>query len=153
MNGTNVLTAKSLFSIFLTREQCAPDSNFSKRPDWQPFDTVKPIEAHGFDLTRTMIIDDSLRKILEYELDNGVVIPTLYRPDVCSLLTYIHVRSDCYDQRFGLQVGCKHQYLHGSITQAVVMHCSVAGQELVSADFSNCCSTSTSCSCQCSSYP
>jgi tryptophanyl-tRNA synthetase len=73
---------ESLFPIVLSRNHCTPDTEWQHRDDGEPHDTVKPIAAHGFDLTKTVLIDDSPRKVLQGELDNSLVVPTLLRKTV-----------------------------------------------------------------------
>lgn len=74
----------SLFQLFLTRDYCVPDTEWHQREGGKPHDTVKPIAAHGLDLTRTILIDDSLRKVLAAERGNSLELPTLLRSTVSS---------------------------------------------------------------------
>jgi hypothetical protein len=72
----------SLFSVVLTRSHCSPDTEWQQREGGEPYDTVKPISSHGFDLSRTVLIDDSARKVLSGERDNALVLPTFLRATV-----------------------------------------------------------------------
>ena len=53
-----------IFEIILHRSHCRPDPGWQAREGGRDWDTVKPLRVHGFDPARTVIIDDSARKIL-----------------------------------------------------------------------------------------
>lgn len=80
-----------LFQIQLTREYCAPDKTRFKRPDGKHYDTVKPLGSHGFDLSRTLLLDDSARKILPHEKMNGLIVPPFL---ACSDPEYLQESED-----------------------------------------------------------
>lgn len=64
-----------LFEVALPRQYCHPDETWQDRSDGKPYDTAKPLAAHGFDLSRTILLDDSERKILPDEKMNGLIVP------------------------------------------------------------------------------
>jgi hypothetical protein len=78
----NKKLSESLFEIILSRNHCIPDTEWQQRADGEPHDTIKPIAMRGFDLSRTVLIDDSPRKVLVGELANCLVLPTLLRKTV-----------------------------------------------------------------------
>lgn len=65
----------AFFSALLDRAYCRPDPNWRSRPGGHCHDSVKPLGLHGFDPRRTIIVDDSLRKILPDEQTNAVIVP------------------------------------------------------------------------------
>lgn len=64
-----------LFELVLHRSHCREDPTWKTRPGGRDWDTVKPLALHGFDLRRTVIVDDSPRKILAEEAELLVTIP------------------------------------------------------------------------------
>lgn len=79
-----------LFTLVLDREFCRKDPNWRHRPDGSPHDSVKPLDAHGFDPSRTMLVDDSLRKILPHEHANAVILPAYTAAEDPSLASEPH---------------------------------------------------------------
>lgn len=65
----------ALFALVLDRSFCRPDPGWQRRPGGRPHDSIKPLAAHGFDPARTIIIDDSLRKILPDEHGSAIIVP------------------------------------------------------------------------------
>eukprot|EP00892_Ulva_mutabilis_P011178 jgi/Ulvmu1/8432/UM043_0010.1 len=66
----------SLFSLVLDRQFCRPDPHWHTRDDGEPHDSMKPLDAHGFDPARTVLIDDSFTKIHPHEHANAVILPS-----------------------------------------------------------------------------
>jgi hypothetical protein len=64
-----------LFDLILHRSHCREDPTWKSRPGGRGWDTVKPLALHGFDTRRTVIVDDSPRKILAEEAELLVTIP------------------------------------------------------------------------------
>lgn len=59
----------------MPRQYCAPDETRHQRPDGKFYDTVKPLADHGLDLSRTVLLDDSARKVLPDESMNALIVP------------------------------------------------------------------------------
>lgn len=55
--------AGALFAFVLTRQHCRPDGEWQQRADGNEWDTIKPLALHGLDIRRTILLDDSLRKV------------------------------------------------------------------------------------------
>jgi NLI interacting factor-like phosphatase len=66
------------FEIVYSRNHCRPDHNWKQRPGGRFFDTVKPLALHSLDLARTIIIDDTARKILPEEATNALLVPPFF---------------------------------------------------------------------------
>lgn len=64
-----------LFQVVMPRHYCIPDETRHTRHDGKHYDTVKPLGAHGLDLSRTVLLDDTARKILPDEKMNGLIVP------------------------------------------------------------------------------
>ena len=56
----------ALFDFVLTRQHCRPDAEWRARAGGNEWDTVKPLALHGFDVRRTVLFDDSVRKVLRH---------------------------------------------------------------------------------------
>ena len=66
---------RHIFEIILHRSHCRPDPGWQAREGGRDWDTVKPLRVHGLDPARTVIIDDSARKILPEDLACLVQVP------------------------------------------------------------------------------
>ena len=51
-------------------------SQWQQRPGGQHWDTVKPLARHGHCVSRTLLVDNELRKAMTHEERNMVVLPT-----------------------------------------------------------------------------
>lgn len=65
----------AFFSVVLDRGFCRRDPDWRRRPGGRPHDSLKPLAEHDFDPARTIIVDDSLRKILPAEQGSAVILP------------------------------------------------------------------------------
>jgi hypothetical protein len=63
-----------VFEVVLERSCCRADPNWQQRGG-NEWDTVKPLQLHRIDLARTILVDDSARKLLPEEVSNCILVP------------------------------------------------------------------------------
>lgn len=51
----------------LHRDHCWPDPNWTARPGGEPWSTIKPLQTHGCDLSRTLLVDNEAWKAADGE--------------------------------------------------------------------------------------
>jgi hypothetical protein len=66
---------RHLFDVILHRSHCRQDPTWQARPGGEYWDALKPLQLHGLDLSRTIIIDKSKQKIVPEEQKVLVVLP------------------------------------------------------------------------------
>jgi NLI interacting factor-like phosphatase len=69
---------RSTFGPILCREHCRRRGG----ADSAAAGTVKPLAQHGFDPSRTILVDDSANKVLREEMGSCIILPTLCHPTV-----------------------------------------------------------------------
>jgi len=66
------------------RDHCAPDPHWHRRADGKEWSTVKPLAAHGLDLSCTVLVDNDWHKSVEGEEANMLLVPDwLQEPGGC----------------------------------------------------------------------
>ena len=66
----------NLFEVVLCRNHCVADTNWQQRASGRKWDTLKPLSTNGFDLSSTILIDDSAQKVSPGESANLILLPT-----------------------------------------------------------------------------
>ncbi|MEW5308877.1 MAG: hypothetical protein WDW38_000801 [Sanguina aurantia] len=69
-------TVQQLFPIVYHRAQTLPNPQWRTRPGGKEWDTVKPLDLNGLDVTHTLLVDNELDKAYAGEEGSLVIVPT-----------------------------------------------------------------------------
>ncbi|KAF6264014.1 hypothetical protein COO60DRAFT_267782 [Scenedesmus sp. NREL 46B-D3] len=73
--GLYVPAISDLFSVVCDRSCCRPDPKWLSREDGKEWDTIKPLRQLGFDLRRTLLVDNDDYKSQEGEESSMLLVP------------------------------------------------------------------------------